>query len=663
MSPDALDALQEKLAGLGENSVRKTYYPELQQRLQELERFKAFIDHSNDAMFLIKVPTGRIVDVNDSACKQMGWSREEFLETSIFDLSDLGRCPDAEELIRAPLEKGGGRALAVTDLHRRDDGRFPAELTLNRMYFHDGAYVLAVARDITERKRAEEALRQSEDFLKNIVDNIPAIVFVKGAADLSYAAFNKAAEERLGFSREEILGKNDHDFFPGEQAAFFSRKDREVLAKGELLEIPEETVKTGHGEDRILRTKKIPLFDNEGKARYILGIAEDITDRKHLEEQLLQSQKMEAIGQLAGGVAHDFNNILMVIMGYGVALERDEKLDVQQKEKVEQIIRASEKAAQLTQSLLAFSRKQSIKPRAAYINDIVQDMQKFLGRIIGENVQLKTILSEADLLVEVDSGQIEQVLINLATNARDAMPKGGMLTIETGLQVIDPLFVQAMGYGQPGRYALITVSDTGTGMDEKTRDKIFEPFFTTKELGKGTGLGMAIVYGIVKQHNGFISVQSEPQVGTAFHIYLPLINKDREGDETAVSEPPPRGGTETVLLAEDEAVVRDLVEEILTGSGYRVILAEDGQDAVAKFKANRDQIKLILMDMIMPKMSGKEACDKIRKLGTDVRVIYTSGYTMDAIQSHDVLDEGAELIMKPIHPLELLRKVRETLDR
>ena len=237
------------------------------------------------------------------------------------------------------------------------------------------------------------------------------------------------------------------------------------------------------------------------------------------------------------------------------------------------------------------------------------------------------------------------------------------MRISASIEEIGDQFVKRCGYGAPGAYACITISDTGTGMDEETKRRVFEPFYTTKQLGKGTGLGMAIVYGIVKQHNGFIRVQSEPQVGTTFHIYLPLINEEREGDGNAAIEAPPRGGTDTVLLAEDEAAVRNLVEEILTGSGYRVILAEDGKDAVAKFKANRDQIKLILMDMIMPKMSGKEACDKIRKLGTDVRVIYTSGYTMDAILNHDVLDEGAELIMKPIHPLELLRKVRETLDR
>ena len=539
--PDPLDALQKKLAGFGENSLHKTYYPELQQRLEEL--------------------------------------------------------------------------------------------------------------------------RESEAFLKSIVDNIPAMVFVKDAAKLSYVAINKAGEELLGYSREELLGRNDRDFFPEEQAEFFSQKDREVLAKGDLLEIPEETIKTRNGGDRILRTKKIPLFDSKGNARYLLGIAEDITDRKHLEEQLLQSQKMEAIGQLAGGVAHDFNNILMVIMGYGAILKRDMNPDDSLREKVEQILEASEKAAQLTSGLLAFSRKQVMKPRAEDLNAIVQHIQKFLARIIGEDIRLKSSLCPVDLHVNVDSGQIEQVLINLASNARDAMSRGGLLTIETGQMDVDAAFVQANGYGEPGRYACITVSDTGTGMDEKTRNKIFEPFFTTKEVGKGTGLGLAIVYGIIKQHNGFITVYSEPHIGTTFRVYLPLIGKEQAVEEPTSTPEPPQRGTETILVAEDEVTVRTLVREILAGYGYTVILAEDGLDAVEKFETNRDAIRLIIMDVIMPKMSGREAYDEIRKRNADVKVLYTSGYTMDIIQNRDVLDEGVELVMKPVQPLELLRKVRDLLDR
>ena len=513
-----------------------------------------------------------------------------------------------------------------------------------------------------ELQQRLEELRESEAFLNNIVDNIPAMVFVKDAIELRYVAINKAGEELLGYSREGILGKNDRDLFPEEQAAFFTSKDREVLTKGDLLEIPEEKVKTRSGDDRILRVKKIPLLDSEGNVSYMLGIAEDITVRKHLEEQLLQSQKMEALGQLAGGVAHDFNNILMVIMGYGNILKTDLGLNDPQKEQVGHIIDAAEKAAQLTRSLLTFSRKQEMKPRLGNLNDVVQQVQKFLIRIIGEDIQLKTILSPENLPVIVDSGQIEQVLINLATNARDAMPKGGMLTIETGLLNVDESFVHANGYGEPGRYALISVSDNGTGMDEKTKSRLFEPFFTTKEVGKGTGLGMAIVYGIINQHHGFIKVYSEPQIGTTFRIFIPLFTREVAEDEEVVTPELPKGGSETILVAEDDPAVSKLVQEVLTRAGYSVISAWDGQDVIEKFRANKDTVKLILMDIIMPKKNGKEAFSEIRKFKPDVKIIYTSGYTQDIIESRDEFDADAELIMKPVQPHDLLRKVRELLD-
>ena len=540
-SPDTLDVLQKKLAGFGENSLRKTYYPELQQRLEEL--------------------------------------------------------------------------------------------------------------------------RESEAFLKNVVENIPIMVFVKEATELRYAAFNKAGEKLLGYSAEEMLGRRDIDIFPEEQATFFMRMDREVLARGDLLEIPEEAVKSRSGEDRILHTKKIPLFDSEGNARYLLGIAEDITDRKHLEEQLLQSQKMEALGQLAGGVAHDFNNLLMVIMGYSDMLKADSGFDPLQKEKVARIREAADKASQLTRSLLTFSRKQAMTPRVVNLRDVLQQVEKFLVRIIGEDVQLVSHFNDSGLLVKIDSGQIEQVLINLATNARDAMPKGGVLTIGTGFLDVDDSFVHAYGHGKPGRYAMISVSDTGSGMDEKTRNRIFEPFFTTKEVGKGTGLGMAIVYGIVNQHNGFIHVYSEEGAGTTFRIYIPLIEWELGAGEENIAPEPVRGGSETILVAEDDPGVRTLVREILVNAGYEVIFAEDGQDAVEKFLANRDTVKLIFMDIVMPKKSGTEAAREIRQFETDVKVLYSSGYTMDLLQRRDDFDEGTALVIKPILPYELLRKVRELLDK
>lgn len=512
-----------------------------------------------------------------------------------------------------------------------------------------------------ELQQRLEELRESEAFLKNIVDNIPAMVFVKDSDELRYQAINKAGEELLGYSREELLGRNDYDFFPREQADFFTSKDREVLSEGKLVEIAEYVVKTRCGGNRILHTKKIPLYDHKGKARYMLGISEDITVRKHLEEQLLQSQKMEAVGQLASGVAHDFNNILMVIMGYGSMLKVDQTIDDQQRNKIELIIDAAEKASQLTRNLLEFGRKQQFKPRLADINDIVIHIRKFLTRIIGEDVQIRTTVATDSLVADVDSGQIEQVLINLATNARDAMPKGGRLTIETELWPAAPQFA---GEDIPaGRCVCISVSDTGSGMDETTKNRIFEPFFTTKEPGKGTGLGMSIVHGIVKQHNGFIEVVSEPDAGTTFRIYLPLAVLRPVAVEQFHPTLIPGGNGETILVVEDDHTVAAMVQEILIEYGYQVILAADGQEAVKIFTAERDRIRLVLMDLVMPRMNGKKASGKMRKLDPGIRVIYTSGYTRDVIESRDArVDEGS-LLMKPIPPFELLQRVRETLDR
>jgi len=395
-----------------------------------------------------------------------------------------------------------------------------------------------------------------------------------------------------------------------------------------------------------------------------IKVSRMLNERIHLEEQLRQSQKMEAVGQLAGGVAHDFNNILQVISGYGYILKTDDELNAHQKTQLDYILSAAERASQLTRGLLAFSRKQVMTLTTVNLNDIIENVKKFLIRIIGEDIQLQTRVTEKVLKICADTAQIEQVLINLATNARDAMQKGGMLTIETGLQTIEASVEQEFGRAEPGSYAVVTVSDTGSGMDKETCKRIFEPFYTTKDVGKGTGLGMAIVYGIVKQHNGYIDVYSEPGQGTTFRIYLPIYVAGQPGTDGLTVQPvPPQGGTETILLAEDDADVRSLVVTVLTKFGYNVIQAVDGQDVIDKFTEHGDSISMILMDMIMPKKNGKEAHVEIAARKPGVKVLYSSGYTSDFIQSRGVSEEGIELVMKPVQPMELLRKVREILDR
>jgi len=370
---------------------------------------------------------------------------------------------------------------------------------------------------------------------------------------------------------------------------------------------------------------------------------------------------MEAIGTLVGGIAHDFNNMMNIIIGYGGLMQMHMKPDDPQMEQLKEILAAGDRAAQLTKGLLAFSRKQVLEIRTVNLNEIVEGFKKMLRRIIGEDIDLKIMLSEEALIIKADIVQIEQVLMNLAANARDAMPKGGALTIETRSVKIDGEFINANGYGEPGMYALITVSDTGTGMDEKTRERIFEPYFTTKEMGRGTGLGLAIVYGIVKQHNGYINCYSEPGKGTTFRIYIPLVEAEAEKLEKR-EVTAPVGGRETILVAEDDAGVRGFIKEALEGYGYTVIEAVDGEDAVKRFKENKERIQLLLFDLIMPKKNGRDAYEDIKGIRPNIRAIFISGYAKDIIQRFGI-EEGIEFITKPVLPTDLLRKVREKLDK
>jgi PAS domain S-box-containing protein len=557
----------------------------------------------------------------------------------------------------------------------------------------DESELVAQIKAMVRIKLTEDALRQERDSLEGLV--------ARRTADLSRA--NQALQEnlaRLAESEERYTravrgtsdGLWDWNVLTGE--AYFSQRCKELLGLSEA-ELPnriEAMFSRIHPEDaplvrqavqehflrrapydvemRVLaksgaylrfRSRGQAEWDEDGVAVRMAGATSDVTERWQMEEQLRHSQKLEAVGQLAGGVAHDFNNILTVIAGYASILKMDLLGKKEQSEVIEQIVTASERAAQLTRGLLAFSRKQAMEPLRIDLNEIVLHVEKFLARIIGEDIQLKTELMPASLPVFVDKSQVEQVLVNLAANARDAMEKGGRFTIATGMQEIDDRCLRGELAGAAGRYAVVTVADTGRGMDAETRKRIFEPFFTTKELGKGTGLGMAIVYGIVQQHKGFINLSSRPGEGTTFNIYLPIVDERQSPRCEAVPPAVPSTGTETVLLAEDDLGVRNLVEMVLKKFGYQVLLAADGEEAVACFAANRDKIGLILMDIIMPHKDGIEACEEIRKLQPKAKVLFISGYTSEYLQNRG-LQASVQLIMKPVQPTELLRRVREALE-
>ena len=383
-------------------------------------------------------------------------------------------------------------------------------------------------------------------------------------------------------------------------------------------------------------------------------------EKEELEEQLRHSQKMEAIGTLAGGVAHDFNNMLTAIIGFSTLLKMGLPEGDKMRSHVDQILMAGERAAALTHRLLAYSRKQILNPRPVNLNDTVRGIEKMLSRLITEDIELYFRLDVSNPVVEVDPGQLDQVLINLVTNARDAMPFGGVLTIATGIVTLDDDFVKRYAQEKGGAYAVMTVNDSGVGMTEKIREKIFDPFFTTKEVGKGTGLGLSMVYGIVKQHNGIIEVDSEVGKGTSFRIYLPLI--ERFMDEQKRTQSLLRGNAETILVAEDDPSVMGFLKGILEMNGYNVVGAVNGEDAVQKFMVHKESIRLALLDVIMPRKNGKQVYEEILQVRPDIKALFISGYTHDVIDWKGGLDKGISLIAKPVQSEELLMKLKEALN-
>jgi two-component system, cell cycle sensor histidine kinase and response regulator CckA len=532
--------------------------------------------------------------------------------------------------------------------------------------------VPAIRRELREAKIREdrgmiiEALRESENLYRTIFETTGTTTLII-EEDTTVSLINMEGEKLTGFSKEEIEGR---------------RSWTDFIAKDELDKLKEYHRLRRTDPNTAPKTYETRLVDKAGNIKDVLVTASmipgtkksaasllDITERKHSEEereklhaQLQQAQKMEAVGQLAGGVAHDFNNMLTAIMGYCAILNMRLKEDDSLRRFTDQILAVSEKAANLTHSLLAFSRKQIINPKPVALNEIVNGVEKLLTKLIGEDIEFKTILSRHNLVVTADRGQIEQVLMNLIANAGDAMPDGGSLSISTEPFTIDGEFIDVHGYGKIGAYARISISDTGEGMDKETRERIFEPFFTTKEVGKGTGLGLSIVYGIVKQHEGYIDVYTAPKQGTTFNIYLPLT-EDKIVIEKSGIPPSNIRGSETILLAEDDKDVRVLIKGFLEKYGYRVIEAVDGADAINKFMRLKESIQFLLFDVVMPKKNGKEAFEKIRMMKPGIKALFMSGHSDDIIYKKGILGERLTLIMKPVSPTNLIRKVREVLDK
>ena len=540
---------------------------------------------------------------------------------------------------------------------RKDGKSVPVDITGAAIEYEGKKLIQGIFRDITDRKQTEEALRKSEEQYRSIFENAVMGIF-RTTPEGRYLSINRTGAAMYGYDSPEEMIRSVTDLAHHIYAHPENRQRFRELIDAYGFTEGFESEHCCKDRSKIWTSMNARAVRNsEGAIQYYEVTSDNITSRKRLESQLRQAQKMEAIGTLAGGVAHDFNNILTVMTGYATLLQMQMEKDNPMRIYVDQIMSATQKAASLTQSLLAFSRQQPISLNPVRLNDIIKGTEKLLKRLLTEDIILKTFFTPDDPVIMADMTQIDQILFNLATNARDAMPKGGTLTIETGLVELDRELAQAHEFIKPGKYAFLSISDTGIGMDETTKEHIFDPFFTTKEIGKGTGLGLSTVYGIVKQHNGYITAYSEQNKGTTFHIYLPAIRAVTEEETPYLPEI--KRGRETILLAEDNESVRRLIKAVLNKYGYIVIEATDGEDAVLKFNKH---IGLLIIDSVMPKKNGREVYDEISRLNPNIKVLFMSGYTRDVILDKGIQDREFAFISKPISPNELLRKVREVLD-
>ena len=615
------------------------------------EKYRILFEMESDALFLIDNETGWILETNQAAVNIYGYSREELLSKHNFDLS--AEPDDTRKATRERWKK------VPTRWHRRKDGTvFPVEITATHLNLEGHDVHLAAIRDITEQKLVEETLKRVTGEWRTTFDSMTDLVMLLDDNHRIIRA-NKAMAEMLKMPFDKIVGSKcweaAHKTDAPPDPCPFSKKNADY-GKKQSFEIFDENLK------RYFLVTTTPHFDDSGAQVGFVHVMRDITELKKLEEQFLHAQKMEAIGTLAGGIAHDFNNLLAIILSYSHFVSQELKEGDSMRSDIEEIIMAGERGAALIRQLLTFSRKQMLEPKIFKINQVVTNMEKLLRRIIGEDVDLKIVLDPELGLVKADQTQIEQVIMNLVVNARDAMPKGGKLSIETNNVLPDDRYVGLHASVEPGNYVMISVSDTGHGMDSDTKRKIFEPFFTTKEIGKGTGLGLSTVYGIVKQSNGHIWVSSEPGRGATFKIYLPRILEKIKSDTMKQPIQQSLQGSETVLLVEDDDSVRKAVRRVLKNAGYHVLEASSGKQAMKVARDHTDVIQLVITDVVMPGMSGRDLAERLAPANPNAKVLYMSGYIDNAIVHHGILDPNTHFIQKPFKPQALLRRVREVLD-
>ncbi|UCC81919.1 MAG: PAS domain S-box protein [Gemmatimonadota bacterium] len=621
--------------------------------LKESEhKYRTLFEESRDALYVSTID-GRLIDFNQSMLSLFGYTREEMGQ---LDAEALYLDPADRRAFREQIERHG----AVKDFDVRlvtKDGRVMDCLLNSTLQYDEHGEVSGykgAIRDIGEQKRAGETLRRERDFSEAATDSLPGLFYLFDEQG-RFLRWNRNLEHLTGYSARQVAKMSPLDFFVGEDRRTIEECIREAFDKGQTTAEVELVARDG-GRIPYFFTGELVVLDGR---RCVVGTAIDLVERRRLETQLRQSQKMEAIGRLAGGVAHDFNNVLTVILSNSEMLAGGLGPEDPRRQELIEIRDAAQRAATLTRQLLAFSRKQVLKPRVLSLNAVVVTLEKMLRRLIGEDIDLATELQPNLWAVEADPGQLEQIIMNLAVNARDAMPEGGRLSIETGNAEIDEGFAKQHFPMVPGRYVMLAVCDSGAGMDAETQRYIFEPFFTTKS--RGTGLGLSMVYGIVKQSGGYIWAYSEPGQGAKFEIYFPCADGRRSDAEAAMAADPAPPGKETVLLAEDEDSVRRLARRILEEVGYTVLEAREAMEALTMSERWDGPIDLLLTDVVMPELNGRELAERLSVLRPGLQILYISGYT-----DHEILDgivgPGNNFLQKPFTPDALANKVREILD-
>ncbi len=661
----------EKNKFIRDITVRKNFEAKA---LREKDSFHVLTEISPNAVVIIRGE--RIVYANPATTKCYGYMREDLIGTEFWrfvheEFQDIARTGGYERQQGAPPSSGFEYKIVT-----KDGGHRWVLASSSPMEYQGSPALIVTLLDITNTKRTEKALRESEARLRLAMDMSSLVQWEYKAItnkfcfdDHFYSLYGTSAEREGGclmttktYLRKFVHPDDIHEVKNAMQQALTN------ISGSPACQI-EHRILRADGEERHISVRWEALRDHKGRLVRIRGANQDITKRKHAEEgqktlenRLHQAQKMEAIGQLAGGVAHDFNNNLTAIMGFAqlmaMRLGRENPLQ----HHVGQILAASERAADLVNGLLAFSRKQILNKRACNVSEIIFGIIKLLQRLVPEDIGFEIRCSEPDMCIMADKSQIEQVLMNLVTNARDAMQCGGVLTIEAEPFVIDDDFIRSHGFGISGTYSRLTISDTGYGMNDETRKRIFEPFFTTKKNDKGTGLGLSIVNGIIKQHNGFITVDSSPGNGSSFYLYLPLVeNKTCEQTVEMPDAVIPRGN-ETILFAEDDDMIRELNRIVLEGAGYSVINAVDGRDAIAKIKKTFTSLDALVTDVVMPNMNGKTLYEEAIKIRPNLKVLFISGYPADILDSRGIASDNVNFLKKPVRPFELLSELRKLLD-